>query len=169
MAPRPKDSDLDGPSRLGPTAGGYVQIAFQLPKFYLRILDSETEFLGRMRRSQLLELLVLRKAGLCRFERAATAKYRPAPGELEEFERYIWHCRNEIKAQLDVLRARLGNLPPRSWVVLALNEWIGLPGGVSDLDEPAAIDEDAPTVVEERSARQAPATRHPRVVRRPRK
>jgi hypothetical protein len=34
----------------------------------------------------------------------------------------------------------MGNIPPRSWVVLALNEWIGLPSGVSDLDL-----EEAPT------------------------
>ncbi len=126
-----------------PAPADYVQVAFQLPKFYLRVLDSEAESLGRMRRSQLLELLVLRKAGLCKFERVLTAKYRPEPDELEELGRYIWHCRVEIKTLLDRLRTRLGNLPPRSWVVLALNEWIGLPGGVSDLSpiEAAAFEE----------------------------
>jgi len=129
-----------------PVEPDYVQVAFQLPKFYLRVLDNEAEFLGRMRRSVFLELLVLRKAGLCKFERVATQKYGPEAGELEELERYLWHCRIEIKRLLDGLRARLGNLPPRSWVVLALNEWIGLPGGVSDLDpiEAAALEE-APT------------------------
>jgi hypothetical protein len=29
----------------------------------------------------------------------------------------------------------MGNLPPRAWVILALNEWIGLPSGVGDLGE----------------------------------
>ncbi len=98
------------------------------------MLDSEAEYLGRMRRSQLLELLVLRKAGLCTFERTSTAKYRADPDEIDTLERYIWHCRTEIKTHLDTLRARVGNVPPRSWVVLALNEWIGLPSGVRDLD-----------------------------------
>ena len=134
MAPRAKDPDLDEPTRVDPAAGGYTQIAFQLPKFYLRILDSEAERLGRMRRSQLLELLVLRKTGLCRFERTGSVTYKPGKNEQDEVERYIWHCRTEIKAELDTLRARMGNIPPRSWVILALNEWIGLPSGTSDLD-----------------------------------
>jgi hypothetical protein len=34
----------------------------------------------------------------------------------------------------------MGNIPPRSWVILALNEWVGLPAGVGDLDdEPTEI------------------------------
>jgi hypothetical protein len=33
----------------------------------------------------------------------------------------------------DELRERIGNVPPRAWVILALNEWIGLPAGLGDL------------------------------------
>ena len=115
-------------------AGAYVQMAFQLPRFYLRVLDGEAEFLGNQRRSQVLELLVLRKAGLVHAERSALApKYEIKRGELDELDRYIWHCRPEIKEHLDRLRERMGKIPPRSWVMLALNEWIGLPSGVGDL------------------------------------
>jgi hypothetical protein len=54
--------------------------------------------------------------------------------------RFVWHCRPEIKEHLDRLRERMGTIPPRSWVILALNEWIGLPAGVGDLDdEPTEI------------------------------
>ena len=142
MPPRGKPPEI---TPVRPEPGGYVQVAFQLSKFYLRVLDSEAEYLGRMRRSQLLELLVLRKAGLCKFERMSTVKYRAEPNEIDELERYIWHCRTEIKTLLDGLRARMGNVPPRSWVVLAVNEWIGLPSGVRDLDEAPTDVYEAPT------------------------
>ena len=111
----------------------YRQIGFALPKFYLRVLDGEAAFLGQ-RRSQVLELLVLRKAGRLVVERSPHApKYRVEGDELHEVERYLWHCRTEIKEHLDRLRERMGNIPPRTWVTLALNEWIGLPSGVGDL------------------------------------
>ena len=124
------------PNRTPPLGGpgAYTQLAFQLPRFYLHVLDQEAAFLGNQRRSQVLELLVLRKAGLLRAERAPGApKYHPTRRDLEEVDRYIWHCRPEIKEHLDQLRARMGNIPPRSWVILALNEWIGLPSGIGDL------------------------------------
>jgi hypothetical protein len=129
------------PKRPGPFASKtpngpdkeYRQIGIALPRFYLRVLVGEAAFIG-MRRSQILELLVLRKAGLLRVERAPSApRYRVERKELEEVERYLWHCRTEIKEHLDRMRERMGNLPPRAWVILALNEWIGLPSGVGDL------------------------------------
>jgi hypothetical protein len=116
-----------------PSEKGYTQLSFQLPRFYLRVLDSEATFLGQ-RRSQLLELLVLRKVGLLAVERSPSApRYKPDRRELEEVDRFVWHLRPEINTHLTSLRQRLGNLPPKSWVILALNEWIGLPSGVSDL------------------------------------
>jgi len=111
----------------------FRQIGFALPKFYMRVLEGEAAFL-KQRRSQILEMLVLRKAGLLRVERVPSApKYRVKRDELLEVERYIWHCRTEIKEHLDRLRERMGAIPPRTWVMLALNEWIGLPSGVGDL------------------------------------
>jgi hypothetical protein len=111
----------------------YRQIGFALPKFYMRVLDGEAAFL-KQRRSQVLEMLVLRKAGLLRIERVPGApKYRIERGELDDVERYIWHCRTEIKEELDRMRERLGKISPRAWVILAVNEWIGLPSGVGDL------------------------------------
>ena len=58
----------------------------------------------------------------------------PKAADLEETgERFVWHCRSELKKQFDDLRMQMGNVPPRTWITLALNEWIGRPSGVSDL------------------------------------
>ncbi len=134
MARRPADHDiLDAPTGLHSEREGYIQLSFQLPAFYLRILDGEARFLAQ-RRSLILDLLVLRKAGLITLERSSSApKYRLDKRDLHVVKCYVWHCRPEIKAHLDQLRERLGGVSPRTWVVLALNEWIGLPSGVGDL------------------------------------
>src|SRR5262249_49321819 len=81
-------------TNLDPSARSkYAQITVQLPKFHLRVLNTESVWLGHMRRSQLLELLVLRKAGRIRVERVASARqYRVERGELESKQRYVWHC-----------------------------------------------------------------------------
>ena len=39
----------------------------------------------------------------------------------------------DLKRQFDDLRMQMGNVSPRTWITLALNEWIGRPSGVSDL------------------------------------
>src|SRR5687767_348471 len=126
MADRPRQrKDERSRHTPAPTEKGYTQLSFHLPKFYLRVLDSEAAFVNQ-RRSQLLELLVLRKVGLLTVERSPSApKYQPAKRELHEVDRFVWHLRPEIKDHLTRLRERMGNLPPKTWVVLALNEWIG--------------------------------------------
>jgi hypothetical protein len=141
----------------------YVQMAFHLPKFYLRVLDGEAAYLAGQRRAQILELLVLRKAGLLRVERSPSApRYQIRRGELDELERYLWHCRREVKEHLDRLLERMGKIPPRAWVMLALNEWIGMPAGMGDLDE------EEPTELAIRAKPpEAPARRKPHIVRRP--
>lgn len=173
--PRPKkddDDDLDGPTgeELRSSNQPYVQLSFQLPAFYLRVLDGEAELLSQ-RRSTLLELLVLRKSGGILVERSPSAlKYRLDRRELHELKRYVWHCRPDIKERLDRLRERMGNIPPRSWVILALNEWIGLPAGVGDLGdhpETSVRDDEIPTEVNVRSKAQASVRRKPHVIRRP--
>ena len=138
----PKHSSGRKPAPIAPPIDGYYQIGMMLPRFYLRVLDEEGAYLGGMRRSQILDLLVLRKAGRLRLERSPAApKYRVGPDEMEELERYLWHCRVEIKELFFHLRERTGNILARPWVILALNEWIGLPAGVSDLHD------EAPTAV----------------------
>jgi len=138
----PKDDDTREPGTSDDfqvTREPYIQLSFQLPAFYVRVLDGEAMHLGQ-RRSTLLEFLVLRKSGMCVFERAPSApKYRRERGDLDVTKRFVWHVRPEIKERLDRLRERMGNLPPRTWVILALNEWIGLPSGVGDLGQPAII------------------------------
>lgn len=133
MAQAPKHPKPVNRATPAPTEKGYTQLSFLLPRFYLRVLDGEADFLSQ-RRSQILEFLVLRKVGLLTVARSTQAPtYKPSRTELDEVDRFVWHLRPEIKAHLDGLRARMGNLPPKTWVVLALNEWIGLPSGVSDL------------------------------------
>ena len=77
-------------SKLTPQGGdGYFQIGMQLPRFYLRVLDEEGTYLAGMRRSQVLELLVLRKAGRLRVDRSPSApRYRVASGEMDELVRF---------------------------------------------------------------------------------
>lgn len=132
-APKPKASAANRGTP-APTDKGYTQLAMMLPRFYVHVLDSEAEFLGQ-RRSQLLEMLVLRKLGKFTLERAPAAPRYPAPkaSELEEAgERFVWHCRSDLKKQFDDLRMQMGNVSPRTWITLALNEWIGRPSGMSD-------------------------------------
>lgn len=128
---------LDAPTGLEVRGSSqpYIQLSFQLPSSYVRVLDGEAELLSQ-RRSTLLDLLVLRKSGgVIKLERSPDApKYRMDRRDLHIMHRYVWHCRPEIKRRLDDLRERMGNIPARSWVILALNEWIGLPAGVGDLD-----------------------------------
>jgi hypothetical protein len=134
----PKNPSGRKAAPIAPPVDGYYQIGMMLPRFYLRVLDEEGAYLGGMRRSQILDLLVLRKAGRLRLERSPAApKYKLKPDEIEELERYLWHCRVEIKTLFDLLRERTGNILARPWVILALNEWIGLPAGVSDLEDEA--------------------------------
>ncbi len=146
--PHEEEVELEAPTGIEQRASAqpYVQLSFQLPAFYVRVLDHEAQLVSQ-RRSTFLELLVLRKAGVVRFEPVAgRTRYKVDRRELHELKRYVWHCRRDIKERLDGLRERMGNIPPRSWVILALNEWIGLPSGVSDLD-------DAPTEIKPRRGR----------------
>jgi hypothetical protein len=121
-----------------PTEKGYSQLSFALPRFYLDVLDRESAFLGQ-RRSQLLEMLVLRKLGKFHLERSPSAPSHKPPTrkDLDATDRFVWHVRAEIKKQFDELRLRMGGIPSKTWIILALNEWIGLPSGVSDLDPTA--------------------------------
>ena len=54
-------------------------------------------------------------------------------GELDETEQYLWYCRDAMRTHLDALRKKMGNIAPTNFVILALNEWIGLPSGIRDL------------------------------------
>ncbi len=141
----------------------YAQIRLQLPGWYLGVLQEEADALG-LRRGQVLELLLRRKAGLLdtkshldiaahegdarrradRLERIATAgkkgdalralerpstfKSYKLPKEFGEDGLMAWYLTEDLKKQLDGMLGRLGNMKPSTWVVLALHEWLGLPG-----------------------------------------
>lgn len=135
--PTPTKKKAAGPSRATPLPSekaGYTQLSFALPRYYIDLLDREAEFLV-LRRSQLLEMLILRKLGKMVLERAASApKHAPPKREdLEATDRFVWHIRAEIKDLFDELRLRMGGISSKEWIRLALNEWVGLPSGVSDL------------------------------------
>jgi hypothetical protein len=130
MAKRP------GPMRATPPPSerGYTQLSFALPKFYIDVLDKEAAYLGQ-RRSQLLEMLVLRKLGRFTLERSPSAPRHKPPkkADLEATDRFVWHIRAEIKGMFDELRLRMGGISSKAWITLALNDWIGLPSGIADL------------------------------------
>ena len=109
-----------------PSERGYIQVQLAFPTVYQDILDKEAELLG-IRRAQFLEYLVRRKDGSFPLTRPATGPTYKIPRDLGEPSRYIWHCRDEVKARFDELRQRLGNIPPTNWFILALNEWLGMP------------------------------------------
>src|SRR5262245_33298104 len=114
-----------------PAGQDVVQIAFTLPRFYLDALDREAALLGK-KRGDVLRMLLDRKLGKYLRERSPSApKVKPPKAaELEDGERYIWYLDQDEKRQFDALRNKMGGILPRAWIVLALNEWFGLPSGV---------------------------------------
>ena len=111
-------------------AEGLHQIAVTLPRPTLEILDKEAAVYG-WRKSQFLEALLMEKLGMgIRLERQANApKYRFKPSDWTESERWIWYVRPDLKEKFDALRIRAGNIRPQSWIVLMVNQWVGLPTG----------------------------------------
>src|SRR5687767_13946909 len=103
-----------------PSEKGYTQYSFQLPRYYLDVLEKEAAYLSH-RRSPFLELLVLRKLGRFSLERSPSApKHKPPKREdLVDQDRFVWHMRPEIKVMFDNLRLKMGDIPPKSWIILA--------------------------------------------------
>jgi hypothetical protein len=103
----------------------FAQVALTLPKAHLRVLDTEASLLG-LRRSQLLELLLLNDLGhraLLRLEIAPTYEFTRA--ELSDTERLLWYIRPEVKKLFDEHCLQLG-LKSSAWAVTALNRWAGI-------------------------------------------
>ena len=114
------------------TGSNLAQVGIMLPRATLKIIDGEAAYYG-WRRSLFLEALLLHKLGRgLRLERQPDApKYRFKPGDWTTSERYIWYMRPEAKKAFDELRLRAGNIRPQAWIVLAVNEWVGLPTPVT--------------------------------------
>jgi len=121
-------AELTRPEGARPIYGErYRQVAFKLPVASLAIIDGECSTCG-WGRATLLELLLLHKLGKVKFARRESGPiYRFEPEDWTTSRRYIWHQRAELHALFDGLLLRLGNLSPRAWVVLAVNEFVGLP------------------------------------------
>lgn len=103
-----------------------MQVHLGFPRFYEEVLDAEAAALA-LRRSQFLELLVRRKAGVVTTARARPATVVRWPKDPGPSRRYIWHCPPDLKVTFDALRARVGHIPPTYWFVVALHEWLGRP------------------------------------------
>ena len=102
-----------------------IQIAINLPKSHLRILDTEAGMYG-LRRSQFIELLFLNKIGhrsLVRLDFAPV--YQFGREELSETERFVIYVRPEVKKLFDEHLLKLG-MKTTAWVVNALNDWVGI-------------------------------------------
>jgi hypothetical protein len=110
------------------TGGNLAQVGVMLPCATLKMIDGEAAYYG-WRRSLFLEALLLHKLGRgLRLERQPHApKYRFKSEDWTTSERYIWYMRPEAKKAFDELRLRAGNIRPQAWIVLAVNEFVGLP------------------------------------------
>ena len=115
QTPRPKEGDL-------------AQVAVVLPVATLEMLEKEAAVYG-WRKSQLLEALLMEKLGMgIRLERQASApKYKFKPADWTASERWIWYLRPDLKRKFDELRLRAGNIKPQAWIVLTVNQFVGLP------------------------------------------
>ena len=110
---------------------GYRQVGVKLPRATLAIIDREATACG-LKRSTFLQALLLHKLGRLRLERRPdAAAYRFTAGDWIASERYIWHQGRALNRAFDELRLQSGNLRPGAWIVLAVNEWVGLPTPVS--------------------------------------
>jgi hypothetical protein len=109
-----------------------AQVGVMLPRATLKILDGEAAYYG-WRRSLFLEALLLHKLGRgLRLERQSDApRYKLKPEDWTTSVRYIWYMRREAKKMFDELRLRAGNIRPQAWIILAVNEWVGLPTTVT--------------------------------------
>jgi len=111
-----------------PTGVVLAQVGVMLPRATLRMIDGEAAYYG-WRRSTFLEALLLHKLGRgLRLERQPDApKYKFKKDDWTNNVRYIWYLRSDLKERFDQLRLRTGNIRPQAWIVLAVNEFVGLP------------------------------------------
>jgi hypothetical protein len=110
--------------------GAVVPTLVTVPVSHFRMLETEAE-IYQAKRAQFLEMLLRRELGELPFERPKSApRYTFMERELTQNKKYIWYMRKDSKAKLDDLRMRLGNLGVSTWIVLALNAWVGWPAGI---------------------------------------
>jgi hypothetical protein len=113
-----------------PSKSGFKLVQTNIPRAHAQILEQEAKVFG-LRRNQLLRMLLHRKRGLLPFARPATAPtYKFTVKDLRESERYVWSMSPEDKELLDRDCLAMGNLAYGSWIVFALNNWIGRPDGL---------------------------------------
>ena len=114
-----------------PGPGGLAQIAVTLPRATLEMLEREAAMYG-WRKGQFLDALLMQQLGMgIKLERQAKApKYRFKPADWTETERWIWYIRPDLKKHYDAMRLSAGNIRPQSWIIMVVNQWVGLPTGL---------------------------------------
>jgi hypothetical protein len=76
-------------------------------------------------------MLLRRKMSGLGLERPSNAPtYSFAKADFERTERYAWYVRPEEREKIEDDCLRMGKIPVSAWIVFALNEWIGQPGGI---------------------------------------
>jgi hypothetical protein len=103
----------------------YTQVAITLPRSHMRILTTEAGLYG-LRRSQLLEMLLLNQMGQKILHRLPSAPtYQLTREELTETERFLWVMSPAAKKAFEAHIVQFG-LKPSAWVITALNAWTGM-------------------------------------------
>ena len=104
----------------------------QLPAWYWQVIDGEAAHLG-CSRSEFLHKLVRIRLGRETSSRGPNlppVKWEPKL-VAKEGDRKVWYCDPPIKSEFDELLRALGDMPPKNWFILAVNEWLGFPPGTT--------------------------------------
>jgi hypothetical protein len=109
---------------ISPSRERVQAVTLKLPIAYLHILGTEADRL-RLKRGAFLTLLLQRKRGEVRLERAKDATgYDFTDRELTTFKLWIWYMTPETRRALDADRIQMGLNTIGNWVTQALNRWI---------------------------------------------
>ena len=107
--------------------GPFKVVQFSLPRAYTRVLDEETKILGLPSRGYLIMLLLKHRRGQVAIQRAGGPSYEDVTREdLREIEIYRWHTTDEGSDLFDECRREIGAPPPGWFLVILLNQWLGL-------------------------------------------
>jgi hypothetical protein len=105
-----------------------------LTKAHLHVLLTESNLWG-VGKGDFLTMLLRRKHGELVFERPKHAPlYTFANRQLLESERYAWYLPKIDVPKLEGDCRRLGKITVSTWAALAINHWIGQPGGIAEAE-----------------------------------
>lgn len=107
-----------------------VGISARFPVAYMKIIESEADWLG-LGRGQFLTMLIKRASGALRSLRPEGGQsYILSDDELKAHRAYLWELDVEQKKVLDDLRLGMGNLTIVAYMIHLINSWLGAPQGL---------------------------------------